>query len=121
MKTNRWGWFSYFPYSESTIAERSEKIWSGAGRNRIDKAFDIGTVVYTYDTTETPTITIEIVLNSGVKVTEYHAYVGDKPAEKAAAPGSYSDIQYPEKWESESWEFHRPLFMNMDKTLEMEL
>ena len=29
--------------------------------------------------------------------------MGDDPALKAAAPGSYTDIQYPSEWVGQSW------------------
>ena len=61
-------------------------------------------VVYTYSTEEAaPCVKLEIILNSGVTVGEYHAYVGDDPALNAAAPGSYTDIQYPPEWVGQTW------------------
>lgn len=64
----------------------------------------MGTVVYTYSTAEgTPSVQIEVILNAGVIANEYHAYVGDNPSLKAAAPGRYTDSQYPQEWEGETW------------------
>ena len=100
MKTNRWGWFSLMPLAAgSQVGEKSQTIWLGAGRNIISKAVNVGTVVFTYSVAGgTPTVQIEITLNPGFTVNQYHAYIGDNPSYKAAAPGSYTDVQYPPQW-----------------------
>ena len=64
-QTNRWGWFSLLNSSEGAI-QVSQKIYSGAGRNNIEKATEIGSAVFAYNPDVeggVPSVTISIILN----------------------------------------------------------
>jgi hypothetical protein len=86
--SEKWGWF--FTYDGQEI---TRDLWAGAGRNKLNSGYKVGTVSASLDPDNEAQLKITYNINNGWSMSEAHLYVGNDVPPPPVAPGLFANAE----------------------------